>query len=81
VQTTFATESVALCSDCQVGYHSPFERFEQVAVIPDGPVFLQRCSVCGALWQESLRAAKRVAPSEAVALFPSFTIEGAARGT
>ena len=81
MQTKPTTESVALCADCQVGYHSPFGRFERVAVMPDGPVFLQRCSACGALWQESLHDAKRVTSSEAVALFHSFTIEGTGHGT
>jgi len=81
VQTNLATETGDLCAECQVGYHSPFERFKQVAVISNGPVFLQRCSICGALWRKSLRDAKRVTSSEAVAMFPSFTIGGIGRGT
>ena len=74
-----ATET-NLCPDCQAGYHAPFQRFERVAVIPDGPVFLQRCRTCGALWQESLHDAMRLTPTEAAAIFPSVAIEGAARG-
>lgn len=72
-----------LCPDCQLGYHAPFqrfERFERIAVIPDGPTFLQRCGTCGALWQESLHDAKRATPTEAAALFPGAAIEGAGRG-
>jgi hypothetical protein len=70
----------ALCSDCQIGYHSPFDRFEQVATIPDGPTLLQRCSSCGALWQESLHDVKRVTNSEAASLFPDFVVKDPGRG-
>jgi hypothetical protein len=74
-----ATET-NLCPDCQSGYHASFQRFERVAVIPDGPVFLQRCRACGALWQESLHDARRLTPTETAAIFPSVAIEGAGCG-
>jgi hypothetical protein len=59
-----------LCEDCKTGYHAPFERFQRVAVHPDGPMFLNECKVCGALWIETLRDARRVTESEARALYP-----------
>ncbi len=68
-----------LCPDCQVGYHSPFERFEQLAVIPDGPAFLKRCTACGSLWQETLRDARRVTPTEAAMIFPGYAVQGTGR--
>ena len=64
------------CADCMVGYHAPFDRFEQVAVQPDGPLFLMRCTVCRTLWQESLREAHQVNEAEARARFPDFAIPG-----
>jgi len=63
-----------LCSDCESGYHGPFERFERVAVHEAGPTFLNRCSKCGSLWHETLRYAKQVSASEAKKLYPSATI-------
>ena len=63
----------SLCSDCQIGYHAPFERFTRVATVPDGPMFLQSCNTCGSLWQETLRDARRLTPAEAVAIFPGYT--------
>ena len=63
-----------LCKFCTVGYHVPFERFERLAVIEGGPVFLNRCKLCGALWKEDLRSATLLSPSEAVALFPGVVI-------
>ncbi len=69
-----------LCPDCQLGYHAPFQRFERIAVVPDGPAFLQRCRMCGALWQESLHDARRVTPTEATALFPGVVIGGVGHG-
>ena len=63
-----------LCDACKVGYHAPFERFDRLAVQPDGPAFLNRCRRCDALWCETLRAARRVSDSEAQILFPGATI-------
>jgi hypothetical protein len=63
------------CPDCQIGYHAPFERFRRVAVIPQGPVFLNRCDVCGSLWQETLRDARRLTQAEAAAQFSSYVAQ------
>ena len=65
-----------LCSDCQTGYHSPFERFRRLAVISNGPVFLKRCDVCGSLWQETLHDARRITPAEAAVIFPGYAAQG-----
>src|SRR3569623_1067516 len=81
MQSRAGTTEVNLCPDCQSGYHAPFQRFARVAVIPDGPAFLQRSRTCGVLWQESLHDARHLTPTEAAAMFPSFAIEGAERGT
>jgi uncharacterized Zn finger protein len=59
-----------LCPDCQIGYHSPFERFTRIAVHADGPTMLQKCKVCGALWHETLRFARQVTALEARDLYP-----------
>jgi hypothetical protein len=59
-----------LCEDCRRGYHAPFERFQRVATWPDGPAFLNTCTICGALWYETLRSARRVTKTEARTLFP-----------
>jgi hypothetical protein len=71
---------VILCSDCQVGYHAPFERFIHSAVIPEGPVFLKRCDVCASLWQETLHDARRISPAEAAMIFSSDTAQGIGHG-
>jgi hypothetical protein len=63
-----------LCQDCRSGYHAPFDRFQRVADYPDGPTFLNACKLCGALWHETLRDAKRVTLSEARALYPGTKI-------
>jgi hypothetical protein len=63
-----------LCSHCVVGYFPPFQRFERVAVIPDGPEFLTRCNVCGALWSVELHVAQRVTPQEAQHRFPDYVM-------
>ena len=63
-----------LCKFCTSGYHAPFERFERLAVIEDGPAFLNRCKLCGALWNESLHSATLISPSEAVALYPGVVV-------
>jgi hypothetical protein len=62
------------CTDCKIGYHAPFDRFERVAVDPHGPTFLNRCKLCGTLWHETLRFAKRVSESEALALYPDAQV-------
>ena len=60
-----------LCTDCRIGYHAPFDR---VTVYPQGPTFLNRCKLCGTLWHETLRFAKRVSASEALALYPDAQV-------
>jgi hypothetical protein len=45
-----------------------------VAVRPDGPSFLRRCTACGAVWDENLRYAKLVSRSEALAIYPDARI-------
>ena len=72
------SQNMALCADCQIGYHSPFERFERVATHPDGPMFLQRCLVCGALWQESIHDIRRGTSSDAAAL--GFVVKDSEHG-
>lgn len=37
---------------------------EKIAV-SDGPIFLYRCSICGALWEETLREAHPISREEA----------------
>ena len=70
----------SLCADCKIGYHSPFDRFEQLAVIANGPVFLKRCNVCGSLWQETLRDASRITSTEAAKIFPGNIAQDFGRG-
>lgn len=60
----------SLCNDCRVGYFPPFERFEQVAVIPNGPAFLKRCKKCGSLWDVELRTVSRISREDALKEFP-----------
>ena len=62
------------CEFCSVGYHAPFDRFTRVATQADGPVFLNRCKLCGTLWHESLHSVKRVSRSEALALYPKAQV-------
>lgn len=59
-----------LCQECEVGSYPPLERFERVAARPDGPTFLNRCRVCGALWEETLRYANRLSAAEARGSYP-----------
>jgi hypothetical protein len=59
-----------LCEDCRAGYHAPFDRFERIAVHPDGPTFLQCCKRCGTLWHEGLHDARIVSPEEAKLIYP-----------
>ena len=62
------------CTDCAAGYHAPFDRFEQIGVLPNGPVFLQRCVNCGTLWEENLRSAREVSAQQAKTTFPDADI-------
>lgn len=68
------TNGLKLCEFCTTGYHAPFERFEPLAAIEDGPAFLNRCKLCGALWNEGLHSATLVSASEAVALYPGVAV-------
>ncbi|MBT9447714.1 MAG: hypothetical protein IV086_18630 [Hyphomonadaceae bacterium] len=63
-----------ICAQCTVGYHAPFDRFEQVAVHRNGPTFLYKCKTCGSLWHETLRDAKRATPEEVAALYPGASV-------
>jgi hypothetical protein len=63
------TNDDTLCAYCKTGYHAPFERFERVATHADGPTFLNRCTICGSLWHETLHSAARVSIDEAIALY------------
>jgi len=65
-------DPVCLCRYCQVGYHAPFGRFERVATLPDGPTFLNRCTLCGALWQEGLHSATLLTRAQAAERFPGL---------
>ena len=62
------------CVDCQKGYFDLLDRFERLAAREDGPSFLRRCRVCGALWNETLRFAEPITPSEALRLFPGVRL-------
>lgn len=66
--------SSEMCEACKVGYHTPFERFEKIAVKEDGPAFLMRCKNCGALWYEKLHSVDRLSVSEARRLFPEIEL-------
>lgn len=66
--------SEAMCDFCKDGYHAPFERFEKMAVTPDGPAFLMRCNICGTLWYETLHSARRVERSEALKMYPEIEL-------
>ena len=57
------------CTDCAIGYHQPFNRFEKIAVVEDGPTLLMRCNVCGTLWHESLHSARKISKREAESLY------------
>ena len=60
------------CDRCAIGYVPPFDRFERLAVVPQGPEFLKRRKVCGTLWLETLRYAVSISVEEAKASFPDF---------
>ncbi len=66
--------SNVMCEFCKVGYHAPFERFEKIAVTPNGPAFLMRCNICGSLWYETLHSARQVEPSEALKMYPEIKL-------
>lgn len=66
------TTAFELCESCRRGVGP--ERFERVAVRPDGPTFLLRCSTCGALWDETLRYSKLLSRSEALSIYPDARI-------
>ena len=60
----------ARCEHCIVGFHPPFERFERLAVRPDGPTFLMRCVFCDTLWDETVRGARKITPEDARPIYP-----------
>jgi len=62
------------CTDCLIGYHAPFERFERLAVIEQGPTFLMRCTLCGSLWNETLHDARLLAASEAASIYSTSSV-------
>jgi hypothetical protein len=59
-----------LCDYCTVGYYPPLDRFERVATIASGPSFLNRCKICGTLWDVDLRSARVVNQELANELYP-----------
>ena len=63
-----------LCDACRLGYHSPFNRFQKVAVHEQGPTFLSKCERCGTLWHETLHDARVVRSEEAMSLYPNITL-------
>ena len=54
-----------LCTECQSGYHAPYDRFERVAVNPKAPSYLMRCKLCDALWNETSGPATLITRTEA----------------
>jgi hypothetical protein len=64
---------VSACDRCQADCNPTIDagRLERIAVFPDGPTFLYRCRVCGALWHETLRYIKRITHEEARTLYPA----------
>ena len=63
-----------LCTDCQSGYHAPYDRFERVATDPDVPSFLMRCKQCAALWNETSGAPQLLTRTHARGLYPHARI-------
>ncbi len=63
-----------LCSDCQSGYHAPYDRFERLATNPDVPSFLMHCRPCGALWNETSAAPELLTLTHARWLYPAVRI-------
>jgi uncharacterized Zn finger protein len=68
-----ATHADVRCADCRIGYHAPFDRFERMAVIEQGPTFLMRCTVCGSLWHETLHDARLLSAAEAASIYAGAT--------
>jgi hypothetical protein len=68
-------EDLKLCEFCKNGYHAPFDRFERVASFSDGPTFLNRCTMCEALWHETLHSATLVSASKVVMLYPDASVQ------
>ena len=54
-----------LCTDCEYGYHAPYDRFDRLAANPEGPAYLMCCRHCGALWNETSGPAVRITRTEA----------------
>jgi len=63
-----------LCSECQTGYHAPYDRFERLASNPGAPSFLMRCKQCAALWNETSGAPELLTRSHASWLYPTARI-------
>jgi hypothetical protein len=63
-------EVIEPCEYCVVGYIPPLDRFEQIAVHPQGPALLKRCRLCGTLWGMDTRMAGRLTREQAVAIYP-----------
>ncbi len=61
------------CEFCVIGYHAPFERFEKIAAVDDGPTLLMQCKLCGKLWHETLHSVMSVSISEAASLYPEIS--------
>jgi len=63
-----------LCTDCQSGYHAPYDRFERLAANPEGPSFLMRCRQCAALWHECSGEPELLTLTHARGLYPTARI-------
>lgn len=59
-----------LCTDCQSGYHAPYDRFERMAANPEAPSFLMRCKQCTALWNDHSGVPELLARAPARWLYP-----------
>lgn len=63
-----------LCTDCQSGYHAPYDRFKRLATNHDVPSFLMRCRKCAALWNESSGVPELLTRTHARGLYPAARI-------
>jgi len=63
-----------LCTECQSGYHAPYDRFERVATNPEAPSFLMRCRVCAALWHENSGPPRLLTQTQSRWLYPAERI-------
>jgi uncharacterized protein YchJ len=63
-----------LCTDCQSGYHAPYDRFERVATNPAVPSFLMRCRLCAALWNEHSGEPELITRTQARWLYPAARV-------